>query len=68
MAVLSMLVDVKCQTCGADLGAYGTSNVGDRASMRVIPCQTCLNRAENHGWISGYEKRGADQLDEKVPA
>lgn len=60
MAVLSITIMVKCQTCGADLGGHGTSTHEGVPMLRVVPCQTCLNRADDDAWTKGYEKCWAD--------
>lgn len=60
MTTLSLTMHVICHTCGADLSGVGAVHRDGLPMIRVIPCQTCLNRADDHAWTKGYEKCWAD--------
>ena len=60
MTILSLAVQVTCQTCGADLTANGKMRPDGIPQLHVLPCQTCLNRADDAAWTKGYEKCWAD--------
>ncbi len=63
MADLTISLNLTCKTCGGNVYAYS----GGGSSVAVQPCQTCINRADDVGWIKGYEK-GHSDCKEGVPA
>lgn len=59
VTVLSVTIQVTCQTCGAALSG-GTVYHDGLPMLKVIPCPTCLKRADDNAWTKGYEKCWAD--------
>jgi hypothetical protein len=64
MPEIDVPIELFCEKCGGNLGAYSTATrLRGVPGFRISPCPTCLSRAEDdardrgyrEGFVAGYE-------------